>query len=157
MRPRIDYCAQAWSLCNIGDRDILEAVQRRAVGMVTDLRGRTYEEQLAELGMVTLEKHCERGDLIQAYKILSGKDQVNPQTRFTLIQPREIGTTTRSAAGSMNVVSNEGRTELCRNFWSVRVCDSWNRLPDNIKDQATTNGYENAIDNHLYAGQVSQS
>ena len=151
VRPHLDYCAPVWSPWNIGDRDILEAVQRRAVGMVTNLRGRTYEERLAELGMVTLEKRRERGDLIQAYKVLSGKDQVDPQTWFTRIQPREVGTTTRAASGTMNVVRNEGRTDIRRNFWSVRVCDPWNRLPDSIKDQATTNSFKNALDNHLYA------
>ena len=46
--------------------------ERRAVGMVSNLRGSTYEEKLAELGMVTLEKRRLRGDLIQAYKIISG-------------------------------------------------------------------------------------
>ena len=80
VRPHLDYCSQVWSPWNLGDREVLEAVQRRAVGMVTDLRGNTYEERLAELGMVTLEKRRERGDLIQAYKTLSGKDQVDPYT-----------------------------------------------------------------------------
>ena len=150
VRPHLDYCSQVWSPWNLGDIEVLEAVQRRAVGMVTDLRGNTYEERLAELGMVTLEKRRERGDLIQAYKTLSGKDQVDPHTWFQCVQPRDIGMTTRALTGSMNVVRNEGRTDIRRNFWSVRVCDPWNRLPDEIKDQATTNSFKNALDNHLY-------
>ena len=150
VRPHLDYCSQVWSPWNLGDIEVLEAVQRRAVGMVTDLRGNTYEERSAELGMVTLEKRRERGDLIQAYKTLSGKDQVDPHTWFQCVQPRDIGMTTRALTGSMNVVRNEGRTDIRRNFWSVRVCDPWNRLPDEIKDQATTNSFKNALDNHLY-------
>ena len=150
VRPHLDYCAQVWSPWTLGDREILEAVQRRAVGMVTNLRGRTYEERLAELGMVTLEKRRERGDLIQAYKILSGKDQVDPHTWFQYMEPREVGTSTRAASGFLNVVRNEGKTDIRRNFWSVRVCDPWNRLPDEVKGQATTNSFKNALDNHLF-------
>ena len=42
---------------------MIEAVQKRAVGMVTNLKGKTYEERLAELDMVTLEERGKRGDL----------------------------------------------------------------------------------------------
>ena len=44
--------------------------------MVTNLKGRTYSQRLMELGMITLEERRERGDLIQAYKVLTGKEMV---------------------------------------------------------------------------------
>ena len=56
VRPHLEYYAQAWSPWNLGDINTIESVQKRAVAMVTDLRGRSYEERLAELGMVALEK-----------------------------------------------------------------------------------------------------
>ena len=68
VRPHLDYCSQAWSPWSIADKEVLEAVQKRAVQMVTDLKGRTYEERLAELGMVTLEKRRQLGELIQGVK-----------------------------------------------------------------------------------------
>ena len=52
---------------------MLEEVQRRAVGMVSNLRGRTYEARLSELGMNTLADRRVRGDMIASYKIMSGK------------------------------------------------------------------------------------
>ena len=39
-----------------GDIETLEAVQRRAVMMVTNLRGKSYEEYIAELGNTRKEK-----------------------------------------------------------------------------------------------------
>ena len=54
VRPHLEYCVAAWCPWTQGDKDILENVQRRAIGMVTNFKGRTYEEKLAEAGMITL-------------------------------------------------------------------------------------------------------
>jgi len=69
----LEYCAQAWSPWTLGDKEVLEAVQKRAVGMVTNLKGRTYQERLSELNMVTLEERRKRGDLVEMYKTITGK------------------------------------------------------------------------------------
>ena len=37
-----------------------------------------YEEKLSEVGMVTLETRRRRGDLIQAYRVLNGVEDVDP-------------------------------------------------------------------------------
>ena len=42
---------------------MLERVQRRALRMVSNLQGRTYEARLAEVGMTSLEDRRVRGDL----------------------------------------------------------------------------------------------
>ena len=68
VRPHLEYCIQAWSPWTQGDIDVLENVQKRAIGMVTNFKGRTYEEKLAEAGMITLEARRRRGDLLQAYR-----------------------------------------------------------------------------------------
>ena len=117
VRPHLDYCSQAWSPWNAADREIIESVQRRAVKMVTNLKGRTYEERLAELGMVTLETRRKRGDLIQAYKVLSGKDDVDSSTWFS--RPESGGPSTRATSGWLNVQRNEGGLDIRKNFWSV--------------------------------------
>ena len=77
VRPHLEYAVQAWSTWNAGDKKALESVQRRAVGMITNLRGRTYEERLAELCETTLETRRKRGDMIRTYRILSGKDKMS--------------------------------------------------------------------------------
>ena len=99
--------------------------------------------------MTTLEARRKRGDLIQAYKVLSGKDDVNAGTWFST-PPNTLGPTTRASSGHLNVQRNEGRLDIRRNFWSVRVCDSWNQLPDEVKSQGTTNGFKNAPDDYLF-------
>ena len=57
------------------------------------------------------------------YKIIKVEDDVNYTTWFTLANPREGAASTRSVSGAFDVIRNEGRNELRKNFWSVRVCD----------------------------------
>jgi hypothetical protein len=40
---------------------------------------------------------------------------------------------TRQAAGLMNIVKPRARLEMRANFFSVRICDRWNGVPDDIK------------------------
>ena len=84
MRPHLEYAVVCWSPWTVGDKEVLERVQRRALGMVTNWRSRTYEARLAEVGMTTLEDRRARGDMIATYKVLSGKDRVEPSLLFRL-------------------------------------------------------------------------
>jgi len=116
IRPTLEYCSIAWSPWTEGDKEVLEKVQRRAVRAVTNLRSHTYEGRLQELGLDSLEERRKRGDLIEAYKVFSGKDNVDPKSWFRRSGTTEIGATTRRQGGFWNVESNEWRGELRRNF-----------------------------------------
>ena len=50
--------------------------------MVPQLRNLEYEERLKVLNLTTLEERRVRGDLIQAYRIITGKDNVNCEQFF---------------------------------------------------------------------------
>ena len=147
VRPHLEYAVTAWSPWTMGDKEILEAVQRRAVKMVTNLKGKGYHERLGELGLTTLEERRERGDLIQAYKVITGKEAVDLRTWFSLCSDREGGRDTRSSSGLYNVERAEGRLEIRKNFWSIRVGEKWNQLPDMVKAAKSTNCFKNGLDN----------
>ena len=76
-------------------------VQMRAAGMVSGLKGRTYEERLKELGMCTLAERRHQSDMLQVYKILTGKDKVRKDTWF--ISTDESGRETRETADPLNL------------------------------------------------------
>ncbi len=88
----------------------------------------TYEDRLKELGLTTLEERRHQADMVQTYKIATGKDMVNSETWFTSVT--ESGRPTRSAADPLNL-----RLEIRRQFFSQRVVESWNKIPASLKQE----------------------
>ena len=121
------------------DKEILEAVQKRTVTAVSNLKDRNYEDRLRELNLETLEERRKRGDLIQAYRVLTGKADVYPNIWFTLYQPAEDKIITRQAGGHLNLVPHQWKGEVRQNFKSMRLVETWNKLPSSVKMASTVN------------------
>ena len=65
---------QAWSPYLVKDIECLEKVQRRAAKMVRGLEHASYYKRLKVLELYSHAQRRLRGDLIEVYKILNGKD-----------------------------------------------------------------------------------
>ena len=76
-RPLLEFAAPAWNPSKREDIETLEKVQRRALCMISDLGDLNYEEHLERLGLQSLEDRRKRGDLIETYKTLNGKHDVD--------------------------------------------------------------------------------
>ena len=81
IRPHLEYSIQAWSPYLNKDIRILENVQRRATTLVYTARKLPYLDRLGHLGLTTLERR-RRGDLIEAFKIITGREDVNSSLFF---------------------------------------------------------------------------
>ncbi len=55
----------------------LERIQRAATKLPETLREHTYDERLEKLGLTTLERRRERGDLIALYRIQEGLQKLD--------------------------------------------------------------------------------
>ena len=135
VRCHLEFSIPAWSPWSIGDMEIMEKVQRRAINMITGLTGRTYEEKLVELNMTTLRERRAKIDMIQTYKIINKVDDVETETWFNLIGTVERAT--RNTAYAKNIVLSRSKTETRKNFFSNRVANSWNALPTDVKESRT--------------------
>ena len=146
--PHLCYSVSAWAPYTVADKEILEKVQRRAIMMVSNMKG-SYEERLATLGMRTLEARRIRGDLIETYKILSGKSDVSAKTWFTLAGEDPGAVRTRATTGHLNLVQPAiPNTNPRKNFFSQSVVPHWNQLPNHVKMVQKTNEFKNAYDRH---------
>ena len=151
VRPHLEYCQAAWSPWTEGDKKVLEQVQQRAIRMISNLRGRSYEDRLREVGLTTLVERRKRGDMITMYRVMSGKDRVDSTLWFDMATQREGATSTRQVRGYLNVdIPQPGRHQLRRGQFSQRVAVCWNSLPDWVKKAATVNSFKNNLDKHWY-------
>ena len=140
----LEFAVPAWSPWAVGDMDILEKVQKRAVSIVTGLEGKTYEEKLDELGLTTLRERRMKLDLVEVFKIINGYNRVDPAIWFNLVgQPVHI--VTRNTMYSKNLVPSRARTEVRRNFFSVRVVLVWNNLPTEVKESRNINIFKTKL------------
>ena len=149
IRCHLEYCVQAWSPYNAADKELLEKVQRRAVGMISGLTGRTYEERLAECNLTTLEERRTRGDLIQTWKIIHGKDAVDRSSWFQMTADEDAVHRTRLAGDQTKLEKPKWKYKLREQFFSVRVVEKWNKLPQDVREAKTINSFKNMYDEWL--------
>ena len=100
-------------------------MQRAFTKKLPDMNSLTYRERLSLLRLESLELRRLKADLIMCFKILKG---------FTNIDPREFFTpsTCNTRGHSMKLYYPDSRVLARQNFFSVRVVQVWNTLPNEI-------------------------
>jgi Reverse transcriptase (RNA-dependent DNA polymerase)/Endonuclease-reverse transcriptase len=146
VRPHLEFSVQAWSPWQQADKDKLERVQQKAIGMVSGLRGRTYEERLKELGLTTLEERRHQADMAHMYKICTEKDGLRKADWFA--PPTAAAARTRQHADPLNVRPLHGRLETRSNFFTVRAGEPWNAIPGRIKHARTVSRFKRDYANY---------
>ena len=144
VRPHLEVAIPAWSPWLEADKKGLEKVQQKAVGMVSGLTGRTYEEKLAELGLLSLENRRKQYDLVQAYKIIRGFDDVKSEHWFNLVGENPMRVT-RFSTYKDNIVPENPNTDIRRHFFTNRVTKLWNDLPSEVKESRTIGIFKNKV------------
>ena len=143
VRPHLEYCIQVWKPHIKQDILLLESIQRRATKLIPSLRNKPYEDRLKELGMYTLEYRLLRGDLIEMFKIFSGRDRIDINRFFKL---RE---NSGNRGHKWTISKPRCNTDLRKYFFSHRVVNSWNNLPDVVIESTSLNNFKNNLDKHL--------
>ena len=144
VRPHVEFASPSWSPWNEADKTVIENVQKPAVNMISGLIGSTYEEKCRELGLESLEERRRKQDLLQAYKILSGKDNVRPELLFTRVgvQPERM---TRFTTDPLNLTVNRCRLDIRKNSYATRVAEDWNKLSHKTKTSTSVAMFKSAI------------
>ena len=140
VRPHLEYCVQAWSPLYKKDASCLEKVQQLATRMIEGQKGKPYEERLSQLKLFSLERRRVRGDLIETFKIKKGFSGVNAGEFF-------VDAPYRGTRGHEHkLMKQRCRLNTRAHFFSNRVVNRWNSLPEEIVNLPNVPAFKAALD-----------
>ena len=145
VRPHLEYAVQFWSPYLTKDIEKLERVQARATKMIPALRRLSYERRLAKLKMFTLETRRLRGELIQAFKIIRGFDNVDAKKLFQF-----SNNNTRN--NGFKIILPIARSQVMRNFFTYKTINKWNNLPCEVVNSPSIDAFKRRLDKILPIG-----
>ena len=148
VRPKLEYCVQAWCPYLKKDIDNIERVQHRATKLIGEFAGLDYEARVRRAGLITLDKRRQRGDLIQVFKMIKGFDNVDYKNFFQLVD------NSRTRGHSYKIVKVRSRLDIRNKFFSQRVVNSWNQLPSQVVEADSVNSFKNKLDKFWIEGDV---
>ena len=139
VRPHLEYCISAWAPHYVKDKVLLERVQHRFTRMVPGMKHLSYDTRLAQLGLWTLEERRHRADLLEVFRMYKGLS-LTPFCQFFTLSP------VNSTRGhSAKVLKHRCSLDLRRFFFSERVIDRWNSLPQSVIDSSSINVFKNGL------------
>ena len=134
---------QPWSPYLAKGIDNLEKAQRRATKLVPNIAKLTYHDRLRYLGLYSLYGRHQRGDLIETYKILNGWDHVEAGHFFQ--ESSQLG---RTRGHAKKIFKQRARLQIRRRFFSLRVIDQWNGLPQAVVNVKTVSKFKARLDRY---------
>ena len=114
VRSLFDYCVPVWVPYKKGDIEVLEKVQKKATKIILEIKHLPYKERLKVCKLPMLHFRQVRGDMIEMYKILTGKYDVDVAPKVL----RVYGSTTRGNVFKLD----KGRAKYdLRKFYFTRL------------------------------------
>ena len=140
VRPLLEYGNAPRIHQFAGDIDKMEKVQRRATKLCKAIKDLPYEERLQKLKLPSLLFRRKRGDMIQVWKILTGKDRIDKENLLPLPN------STRTRGHTLKLGKQRGRLNVRKQSFGLRVVNDWNSLPDWVVCAKDINQFKNNLD-----------
>ena len=115
-----------------------------------------YKERLMAVGLTTLEERRDRGDLIQAYKLIKGLEQLDNHCIPKSVPSLETHGPVSALRRRNNLVRESFKTKeknkYCKattmrhHFFTNRVVPLWNGLPNDVTSAQTLTGFKMNLD-----------
>ena len=141
VRPHLEYGNVIWGPHYKGDQQMVEKVQKRATKLIPTIRHLPYDQRLRILNLPSLMHRRRRGDMLETYKVITNKVNVNKDHFFQFSSTR--------TRGHQYKLRKPKSTKLVRSHcFSVRVIDDWNSLPQDVVQVGTVNQFKNKVDEY---------
>ena len=131
VRPLLEYCSNIWSPVNKKYLNLLESIQRKASKYILNDFDLNYKARLIELDLLPL---CYRRDILDIVLIFNAINDLSDLYYVDFIKSVD-NENIRLVNNHFNLkyTGNPPRTELLFNNYFLRVVNSWNMLPVNVK------------------------
>ena len=140
VRPHLEYGNIIWSPFLKSDINLLENTQRRATRFIPNINKLSYHERLEKLDLPTLSYRRFRGSMIETFKILHGYYDDNCVSSLFTFKD------TITRGHKLSVRTQQYKTNVRRNFFTVRVPNLWNSLPEYVVESPSFNSFKNKLD-----------
>ena len=150
VRPHLEYANMVWSPQTKKYIELIENVQRRATKMIPGFSDLSYPDRLKKLKLPTLSYRRLRGDLIEIYKILSGKYDPAVCEDFIVLRDKFLGPDAPETRGnSKKIYVEKFRLDVGKYSFPHRAVNIWNDIPDVTVNATTTIAFEQGLDEFM--------
>ena len=149
VRPILEYGNAPRIHQFAGDSDKVEKVQQRATKLCSTLKDLPYEKRLEAMKLPSMYYRRERGDMIQVYTILTGRDRVDQQRLLPL------NTSSRTRGHNLKLTKKYGRLNFRKFSFGLRVVNNWNDLPNWVVNAKDVNDFKGKLDKYWSYRQYS--
>jgi len=104
-----------------------------------------YQFFLIQFILILIFFLFDSGDLIETFKILTGREHVNYSKFFELAD-----VTSGQRGHSLKLFKPRCRTTVRQNFFSLWIVNEWNKLPQDVVEAPSINTFKNRLDRHWY-------
>jgi hypothetical protein len=136
---------------------MLENIQRRATKLIPGLSDLSYEDRLCRQKLPSLSYRRSRGDMIEVYKIMSGKYDPEISNIFQLQEQENRNT----RGHKYKLFKPRCRLNIRKNSFCIRVVNMWNNLSENVVTAKTfvllTNAYKSSSGRRLSSASWTSS
>ena len=145
VRPHLEYAQAVWSPYYGKEICRIENVQRRASKKIPGLSNLNYKERLEKLNLPCLVYRRLRGDMIECYKITQGL--YDPRASTFVIYREDVVAQNRVTRGhNKKIYIKKSNKVTRRNYFTNRICDTWNNLPQLVVEADNVNTFKRRLD-----------
>jgi len=139
VRPHLEYCVTVWYPYLQKDLNAIENVLRRSTKRINGLSEIEYEERLKLVNIPSMKYRLIRGDMILTYKIIN-----DPTNCLYSLFDLSVDNITRGHSKKLS--KPFVKSSVRKRFFSNRVINNWNDLPDDVINSPSLNCFKNKLD-----------